>query len=237
MSHTYVKMNVNNAVTEQVEEMAARIAAIRKEKTRTLEEMRNAVPQNTLAIEQLEYYITSMKKEIEDRRENPLRYPIGAGAGTIEYVERSIQDYMNKIAYLRTQEKNAHLEIEERSDEFDQEIDDVEETRDQLLHVIADKIGLENLKNERTLIGKEMSKYNRLQREAYELQKERYENCKSTFGFRPDDRDFIETHKALNEQYKNTWNELSRKRDQLCELIDTLDSADIDDGFDEFEDS
>jgi hypothetical protein len=82
-----------------------------------------------------------------------------------------------------------------------------------------------------------MAKHNRLQHEAYEAQKKRYENCKRKTGFTPDDRAFIALNKGLNEAHTDEWLALCDKRQQLCELIDALDPDDEDLGLDEEEDA
>jgi hypothetical protein len=81
-----------------------------------------------------------------------------------------------------------------------------------------------------------MSKYYRLQKEAYDLQKERYTECKKTFGFTPEDREFIAHHTNVNKEHWAEWDKLRINRDNLCELISVLDPDDQDHGFDEFED-
>jgi chromosome segregation ATPase len=163
-------------------------------------------------------HIAYLNNEIENRNKFPERYPFGAGAGTIQDVKNEISTVEDEIA------------------DCEQPLEDLEESQHQLLFVMADKIGLDELKKQRTAVGKEMAKHNRLQHEAYEAQKERYENCKNTFGFTPDDRAFIAHHKALNEAHMDEWNRLGDKRQQLVEMIDALDPNDEDLGLDEEED-
>lgn len=168
--------------------------------------------------------IGKLEDEIEDRKNSPEKYPLAAGAGTIEDVIKDINKFKEDITNLENQIAD-----------FDQPTEDVEESRDQLLFIIADKIGLEALKQMRTAVGKEMSKDCRLQHEAYQAQKERYEDCKRTFGFTPDDRAFIAHNKNLNQAHIDKWMKLCDQRNVLCELISALDPSDEDFGFDEDE--
>lgn len=168
--------------------------------------------------------IGKLEDEIEDRKNSPEKYPLAAGAGTIEDVIKDINKFKEDITNLENQIAD-----------FDQPTEDVEESRDQLLFIIADKIGLEALKQMRTAVGKEMSKDCRLQHEAYQAQKERYEDCKRTFGFTPDDRAFIAHNKNKNQAHIDKWMKLCDQRNMLCELISALDPSDEDFGFDEDE--
>lgn len=168
--------------------------------------------------------IGKLEDEIEDRKNSPEKYPLAAGAGTIEDVIKDINKFKEDITNLENQIAD-----------FDQPTEDVEESRDQLLFIIADKIGLEALKQMRTAVGKEMSKDCRLQHEAYQAQKERYEDCKRTFGFTPDDRAFIAHNKNKNQAHIDKWMKLCDQRNVLCELISALDPSDEDFGFDEDE--
>lgn len=204
----------NDFLRSELNNFTAQINAIKAEKERN--------------IAWLEYHktrIDSLNSEIIRRTESPELYPLGAGAGTIDDVKREINSFKAEMSRL-----------ESEIADFDQPLEDIEESRHQTLFTLADKIGLETLKKERTAIGKEMAKHNRLQHEAYEAQKERYENCKKTFGFTPDDRSFIAYHKSLNEAHMDAWNKLCDKRHELCELIDALDPDDEDLGLDEEED-
>lgn len=203
-----------NDLRSQLSKLAAQISAIKAEKERVIKK-----------IEERKNQIAGLIDEIKYRKESPELYPLGAGAGTISDVE-------NEIALIEADISN----LENEAAEFDQPIEDFEESRDQILFVMADKIGLETLKKQRTAIGKEMAKHNRLQHEAYKLQKERYEKCKRTTGFTPDDRAFIAHYKGLNEDHTDEWLELCDKRHKLCELIDALDPNDEDLGLDEEED-
>lgn len=199
----------------QLTELDARIEAIKEKKDNVMAK-----------IVRLKAEMSRMTDEIEDRKNYPRKYPVGAGAGTISDVEEQIDAIESEIQFL-----------EEKAADYDQPIDDYEETRDQILYVMADMIGLEELKKQRTAIGKEMAKHNRLQHEAYEAQKKRYENCKRNTGFTPDDRAFIAHHKGLNEAHSDNWLRLCDKRQELCELIEALDPNDEDLGLDEEEDA
>lgn len=163
--------------------------------------------------------LEGLKGELSRRKENPERYPLAAGAGTIDDIIKSIAETEMAIE-----------EIKNELEGMDQAIDDVDEERDQLLFVIADK-----LKEMRTAVGKEMAKHNRLQHEAYKAQKERYENCKRRFGFTPDDRAFIAHHKNNNQTHIDEWISLCDKRNMLCQIISALDPNDEDFGLDEVE--
>ena len=203
-----------NDLRSQLSELAAQIKAIKAEKERVMKKIVGHKDQ-----------IARLKDEIERRKESPELYPLGAGAGTIADVENDIESLETKVSTL-----------EDEAADFDQPIEDFEETRHQVLFVMADKIGLETLKKQRTAIGKEMAKHNRLQHEAYKLQKERYEKCKRKTGFTPEDRAYIAHFKGLNEDHTDEWLELCDKRHELCELIDALDPNDEDLGLDEEED-
>ena len=176
----------------------------------------------------LTYYknrVESLEDEINRRKEFPERYPFAAGAGTIDDIIKETNSFNEEITNL-----------EKTIADFDQPVEDIEESRQQLLFIVADKFGLETLKQMRTAVGKEMAKHNRLQHEAYEAQKERYENCKRTFGFTPDDRVFIAHHKNLNQTHIDKWISMCDQRTMLCELITALDPTDEDYGLDEEED-
>ena len=204
-----------NGLRNELNKLAADIEGVKAEKARIMT--------------WLDFYqrrVECANNEIADRMENPERYPLAAGAGTIEHLQKDIQSFMAEIS-----------RIENEIADFDQPIEDLEESRHQTLIALADKIGLEDLKKQRTAIGKEMAKHSRLQHEAYKTQKERYENCKNTFGFTPDDRKFIEYHKSLNAQHMDEWIRLCDKRHEICELIDALDPSDEDLGLDEDEDA
>jgi chromosome segregation ATPase len=199
----------------QFTDQTAQVAMIKKEKDRIL----NHIQFRTS-------YVDSLRAEMEKQKQNPTSHHPGMGAPTVENMMREIQTIEAELSRL-----------EASLDDLDQPLDDAEETRNQTLFIIADKIGLDNLRNERRTIGKQMAKHNRLQHEAYELQKERYENCKKTFGFTPDDRAFIDYHKNINKTHMDEWLKLSHEREEICELIDILDPNDQDAGFDEMEDA
>lgn len=203
-----------NDLRSQLSELAAQIKAIKAEKERVIKK-----------IEERKNQIAGLIDEIKYRKESPELYPFGAGAGTISDVENQIELIETEVSTL-----------EDEAADFDQPIEDFEETRHQVLFVMADKIGLDTLKMRRTAIGKEMAKHNRLQHEAYKLQKERYEKCKHKTGFTPDDRAYIAHHTGLNKDHTDEWLELCDKRHELCELIDALDPNDEDLGLDEEED-
>lgn len=189
-------------------------------------------------IQKLEKNINSFRKEIGDRQIHPEWYKVAAGAGTLEHVMKNIEDLEKTVETLKQEAKQYNERIEELGDydrEIHREIDDLEDHRNTILYAIASKIGLENLKNERRSVGKMMSKHYRIQKEVYNLQKERYEDCKNTFGFRPEDREFIERNVRLNQEHWTEWGKLCDKRNDLCELIEVLDPSDIDHGFDEDE--
>jgi hypothetical protein len=219
---------------KQVSEVNDRIQRIKSEKEENLRDAYDAVNKIPTMIEELEKNINSLKKEIGDRRIHPEWYKVSAGAGTLAQVVKNIQDHAKRIEDLK-REMDYHNEVI-RENDFDQAIEDLEEEREQLMHTIADMIGLENLKNERRSVGKVMSKHYRLQKEAYDLQKERYEECKKTFGFTPEDREFIAHHTRVKDEHQATYDKLREKRNELTELIELLDPNDQDHGFDEEED-
>lgn len=164
--------------------------------------------------------VDNLNTEIARRKESPEMYPLAAGAGTIEDITKEITSFGEEIAKL-----------EGEIADFNQPIEDIEESRNQLLFILTDK-----LKDMRTAIGKEMEKHNRLQHEAYKAQKERYENCKHKLGFTPDDRAFIAHYKSLNQTHIDKWILMCDQRTKLCEMIASLDPTDEDFGLDEEED-
>ena len=210
-----------NDLRNQLSELVAQIMAIKTEKDRVAKK-----------IVDRKNHVSRLNAEIEHRKQFPDMYPVGAGAGDISSVEEEIEIIEAEIAVL-----------EDEAADFDQPIEDLEETRDQMMFIMAD-----NLKEKRTAIGKEMSKHSRLQHEAYETQKARYKKCKELFEeknpgvefkykfLRQEDRDFIERHKELNEYHKDEWIKLCDQRHELCERIDELDPNDEDLGLDEEED-
>lgn len=234
--HATTKMNTSDVsnLRKEVSDINEKLKTIKENKEESLKKSYTAVDMIPKMIEELEKNINSLKKEIGDRQIHPEWYKVSAGAGTLQHIINNIHQYGNYINELKKQLDYHNTCI--RGSEFDEAIEDLENQREDLLHTIANIIGLENLKNERRNIGKMMSKHYRLQKEAYDLQKERYENCKNSFGFTPDDREFIDHHTNLKEQHQSTWEDLRIKREEICELIELLDPNDQDHGFDEFED-
>ena len=125
--------------------------------------------------------------------------------------------------------------IEDIAADYDQHIDLLVADLEFVLHSIADMVGLETLKHMRQCFGKEMSKLYRLQKEHYDLQKQRYEECKLNKHFEASDREFIEFNKSLNNMYICQWEFLRIQRSSLSELIAIIDPTDQDIGFDEDE--
>lgn len=238
MSYTHSQPKMNTAdvmdLRKQISELNAQLKKIKDEKEESLKKSYTAIDAIPKMIEELEKNINSLKKEIGDRRIHPEWYKVSAGAGTLEHVVKNIREHENRINELKKEfdYHNACL----RETDFDQAIEDIDEQREQLLYTIANMIGLENLKNERRSVGKMMSKHYRLQKEAYTLQKERYENCRNTFGFTPEDREFIAHHTRVKDENQEAHDKLLEKRNELTELIELLDSDDQDHGFDEEED-
>jgi predicted nucleic acid-binding Zn-ribbon protein len=210
-----------NDLRNQLSELVAQITSVNNEKDRIVKRI---VDRKTC--------VSRLNDEINRRKEFPDMYPVGAGAGTVSDLEDEVEAIEAEISVL-----------EDEAGDFNQPIEDLEESRDQIMFVMADK-----LKEERTAIGKEMSKHSCLQHEAYETQKDRYKKCKELFEktnpgvefkykfLRQEDRDFIERHKELNEYHKSEWIKLCDQRQELCERIDELDPNDEDLGFDEEED-
>jgi hypothetical protein len=200
-----------NTIWKELKQLATQTTAIEAEKERL--------------IGWLTFYknrAESVSNEISRRKESPELYPPAAGAGTID-------DLIEETNKLNDLIKDVINDI----NNFDQPIEDIKESRSQLLFIVADTFGLDTLKKIRADIWKEMNNHNRLQHEAYKAQKERYEQCKHTFGFTPDDRAFIAHHKALNEAHIKFWNLLCDQLTMLCELITELDPSDEDFGLDE----
>lgn len=235
-THGITKMNTPEVaeLRKQVSEVNEQLKRIKSEKELSLKESYDAVIEIPKTIEELEKNINSLKKEIGDRQIHPEWFKVSAGAGTLAHVVKNIRDNQKRIEDLK-RDMDHHNELI-RQNEFDEAIEDLEEERERLLYTVADMIGLENLKNERRSIGKSMTKHYRLQKEAYSLQKERYENCKNTFGFTPEDREFIAHHTRVKDEHQAAHDKLRTKRDEICELIDLLDPNDQDHGFDEEED-
>ena len=145
-----------------------------------------------------------------------------------------VRDQIKEIKDRIEAIKNA-LEVNPE-DDYDQAIEDLEQQLGWLRHGMATEIGLERLREERKNLGRAMRKFNRLQKEHYDIQKERYEDCKKTFGFTEVDRVFIAYHKGMNEFYKAEWAKFQERREEICELIEELDPEDPDLGWDEYED-
>lgn len=123
--------------------------------------------------------------------------------------------------------------IEEIEADYDQQIELLENDREDILHMIADTVGLDRLIEMRRNVGKAMSKQYCLQKEHYDLQKERYETCKKNKYFLVTDREYITYHKQLNKEHIDEWERLRIERETLCQLIQTIDPNDQDIGFDE----
>jgi hypothetical protein len=207
----------------ELSKLDAQIHAIKKEKETILK-----------SLEDLKTRLYDIKEDIDNRRESPHLYPLDAGAGTIE-------DRMAAVAALEA----AVERFTEKADECDQPIEDFEEDRNKVLFMMADAIGIDALRAERTRIGKEMAKMNRLQHDEYKVQKERYEACKAQFEknnpgmkfkynfLHPADRAFIESHKELNQSHLDEWSALCDQRQEICDIIEAYDPEDQDLGLDE----
>jgi chromosome segregation ATPase len=186
----------------ELSELTAQVEAIKDEKHRVV---------GYISIHQ------EQVKTLEAMMANPHSYPVGAGAGKPENWKKEIDALKEQIERLK-----------EQAEDFEQPLEDAEEKRNQILFIIADKIGLDNLLKEREDIDKKMTEHNKLQKEHYELQKERYEDCKNTFGFKREDREFIAHHKDLNAFHQAEWEKLFSQREELTELIEALDPSDQD---------
>lgn len=243
LTHTRRKMTTIEQLNADISDLKYRIKATEEEKMTILENLKDSklsVEQTEKKLYELKDNIFSMKKEIGDREIHPEWYKVSAGAGTMEDLDKHIK---NTTTALFNLQKDLEIynelvnEYDDREREATNTIEDLEDQRDDLLHQIADMIGLENLNNERKKIGKEMAKHFRIQRDSYELQKERYESCKRTFGFTPEDREFIAHHTGVKEEHQAIWERLRIRREELCELIDALDPNFVDHGYDEEEDA
>lgn len=211
----------------ELAELSERIEEITQEKERFFEMRRAKVQEQREAVL---HTIKLAEAEYQRRLTNPNAYPIGAGAGTIIAVAGFIE------ALKKEEAKLAATKVEEEENDYDQAIDDLKFQRGQVLFTMATEIGIEKLRDTRRELGKAMSKCNRLQKEAYDLQKKRYETCKKGKGFTAEDREFISLNQRLNTEFKDKWEELRQKRDHICDLIEELDHDDPDLGWDEKED-
>jgi exonuclease VII large subunit len=186
------------------------------------------------SIEDLKVRLTELNSELESRRESPHMYPTDAGAGDESTTKAAI-----------TAMEAALERFTEKAEDFEQPLEEFEEDRNKVLFVMADKIGIDVLRNERTRIGKEMTKMNRLQHTEYEAQKERYEACKARFEknnpgkkfkysfLLAEDRAYIESLKGLNQGHLDAWLILCDQRQEICDMIDAYDPDDQDLGLGE----
>lgn len=118
-------------------------------------------------------------------------------------------------------------------DDYGQALDDAEETVDMYLYVMADMIGLNNLRDMRRNAGIKMNQLYRGQQEAYKAQKMHYEMCKARGWFSEEDRCFIQQKKNENEELWAMWDQERINRQEFCKLIEALDPEDADLGWDE----
>lgn len=198
---------------------------------RLLKKEKDAVLKSVM---ELKMRMTELNDELESRRESPHMYRLEAGAGTSE-------DTKGAIAALEA----AVTRFTEKADDFEQPIEEFEEDRNKVLFTMADMIGINVLREERTRIGKEMAKMNRLQHTEYQAQKARYEECKARFEknnpgkkfkynfLSRDDRAYIESYKGLNQGHLDEWMTLCDKRQEICDMIEAYDPEDQDLGLDE----
>lgn len=217
-------------------EFKQRVTDIKRKKEETISAYNSMLMPYYLYRSTLTSHLRLMNKiteQIKDRMENPQTYPIGGGCGTIHDCKLELVEHYQEMEKLRTSRLIIIQAIQNQELEFNDAINDAEEDEHQFLYMV----GLDTLKAKRTEIGKQMSCRNRLQQEAYEFQKERYESCKQNKFFTEKDREFIEFHKEQTKFYKEEWLKLADARDKICELINVLDPEDIDDGYDEYEDS
>jgi hypothetical protein len=143
-----------------------------------------------------------------------------------------LEEHIEMVDEYITDLNNHNAKVKETNAEFDQAIFHAEDDWHDLKYLIADNIGIDNLRHMRNHTDGWMDFYNKIQHEAYKAQKERYETCKRKTGFKPGDRDFINLHKEVNQDMIDKWINLSYYRDSLCELIEMLDSNDPDLGTD-----
>lgn len=236
-TQTRTKMNLTH-LREELSELKYRIETTRD--TRRMD--RNNIADTKLAIERteekvkgLKNNIFSMKKEIGDRGIHPEWYKVSAGAGTMEDLETSMKrDTVSLYNLQKDLEIYRELiaDYEDREREATNTIQDLKDQCDDVLHQIATTVGLENLRNARTQLGRDMKKKYLQQKEEYDLQKQRYEECKHTFGFTPEDRKFIDHHTSMNEKYKAQWVKMSEQYEELSDMIKMLDPHDVDHGYD-----
>jgi hypothetical protein len=113
-------------------------------------------------------------------------------------------------------------------DDYTQHIGELEDEREQVIYELADNIGLDTLRSIRKMLTEQIDQENVWQKEAYELQKNRYTSCKSKKWFSPEDRQYIEYYKNKNEEHKAKFCELYDQRERICEMIDVLDMNDVD---------
>lgn len=121
----------------------------------------------------------------------------------------------------------------QEDEDHGQALDDVEETVDMYLYVMADMIGLNNLCDMRRNAGIKMNMLYRGQQEAYKAQKTHYEMCKARGYFSEEDKCFIQQKKNENEQLWAMWDQERINREEFCKLIEALDPEDPDLGWDE----
>lgn len=166
------------------------------------------------------FEVDMFTKEIEKMKENPLNYPIGAGAGTI----KQNQDRLDEL-------KKTLQEINEYRPMHRQALDDLKEQYEQLLFILGSRIGLETLKEERKRVDLRSNDLEKQQKDSYLLQKHRYVSCKNNGVFTKEDREFIRHHKEINERCKEEWESMYDYREKVNELIKILDPSDLDTGF------
>jgi hypothetical protein len=159
-----------------------------------------------------------------------LRYPEDKDSIMDEI--QSLEEHLDMVnEYIDDLEKH-NAKVEETNAEFEQAISHAEDDWHDLKYLIADWVGIDNLRMMRNHTDGWMDFYNKIQHEAYKAQKQRYETCKRKTGFKAGDRDFINLHKEVNQDMIDKWINLSYYRDSLCELIEMLDPSDPDLGTD-----
>jgi hypothetical protein len=146
--------------------------------------------------------------------------------------KRDLFEIQRKLKVLRfmygsttdTEEKTEHLQC----------MTDLQDQYDMLSFTVANEIGLDELKQIRTEIGKLMHCYSLMQKEAYKLQKQRYQSCRADGVFTEKDRSYIKKYQQIHSECCRKIGELCDQRDEASEMIDHLDPDDPDYGIDEY---
>jgi hypothetical protein len=126
-------------------------------------------------------------------------------------------------------------DTEDQLIELTEEHDSLTEMNDFLSWQFGHIAGYETLAELRKFWGIQSSMYNVLQEKYYKRQKMRYEDCKrGKKFFTPEDREFIEQNRALNELHMNARWKAADNRELIADIIETaFPEAPFDLGWDE----